>query len=58
MILLAFVSSISGGLRGGVFVYTTTLVSRRMRDKLFASMVRQEIAFFDNSLTGLFIINY
>lgn len=46
-------STISGGLRGGSFVYATALVNRQMRDDLFSSLVEQEISFFDTTNTGI-----
>uniref|UniRef100_A0A7E4VW94 ATP-binding cassette sub-family B member 9 n=1 Tax=Panagrellus redivivus TaxID=6233 RepID=A0A7E4VW94_PANRE len=49
---LALVSTITGGLRGGCFDYATALISRKMRGDLFASIISQEVAFFDETKTG------
>lgn len=59
MSALALISTICGGLRGGFFLYSTSLINRRMRDDLFSSITKQEIAFFDSAQTGLFLLfNY
>lgn len=52
MAILTTLSAIFGGLRGGIFSYTGALINTRIRKDLFASIVRQEIAFFDNAETG------
>ncbi|VIO95856.1 ABC transporter family protein [Brugia malayi] len=52
MVALTFVSTITGGLRGGSFVYATALVNRQMRYDLFNSLVEQDISFFDTTNTG------
>ncbi|GMT23290.1 hypothetical protein PFISCL1PPCAC_14587, partial [Pristionchus fissidentatus] len=49
---LTLSSTILGGLRGGCFVYAAALVGKRVRKDLFASLVKQEIAFFDVTKTG------
>ncbi|EJD75434.1 ABC transporter, variant [Loa loa] len=52
MSALTVVSTITGGLRGGSFVYATALVNRQMRYDLFSSLVEQDISFFDTTNTG------
>lgn len=52
MTALALTSSIFGGLRGGCFDYATARVNRQVRNDLFASLVRQDIAFFDTTKSG------
>ncbi|GMT23338.1 hypothetical protein PFISCL1PPCAC_14635 [Pristionchus fissidentatus] len=49
---LTLASTILGGCRGGSFDYATSLVGRRVRKDLFASLVKQEIGFFDVTKTG------
>uniref|UniRef100_A0AC35U5V0 ATP-binding cassette sub-family B member 9 n=1 Tax=Rhabditophanes sp. KR3021 TaxID=114890 RepID=A0AC35U5V0_9BILA len=49
---LSLLASFFGGLRGGSFDWATALVHKRMRDDLFRSLVKQEIAFYDESQTG------
>ncbi|KAK0424982.1 hypothetical protein QR680_008962 [Steinernema hermaphroditum] len=49
---LVAVSSIFGGLRGGCFTYASMIVNCRMRCDLFRSLMRQEIAFYDQTKTG------
>ncbi|XP_032872274.1 antigen peptide transporter 2-like [Amblyraja radiata] len=45
-------SSIAAGVRGGLFMFTMSRLSRRIRSQLFSSLVQQEIAFFDATKTG------
>ncbi|KAI1713344.1 ABC transporter transmembrane region domain-containing protein [Ditylenchus destructor] len=52
MALLSLSSAIFGGFRGGFFVYSDNRVERRVRDKLFRTLVKQEIGFFDENPTG------
>uniref|UniRef100_A0A671W6W4 ABC-type oligopeptide transporter ABCB9 n=1 Tax=Sparus aurata TaxID=8175 RepID=A0A671W6W4_SPAAU len=49
---LALVSSLSMGVRGGVFTLTMARLNRRLRNRLFRTLMRQEIAFFDENHTG------
>ncbi|XP_053276299.1 ATP-binding cassette sub-family B member 9 [Pleuronectes platessa] len=49
---LAFVSSIAMGVRGGVFTLTFARINLRLRSRLFRTLMRQEIAFFDENHTG------
>lgn len=49
---LSVISTIFGGLRGGCFDYATAKVQRQVRQDLFASLVRQDIAFFDITKSG------
>ncbi|KAJ8263594.1 hypothetical protein COCON_G00160510 [Conger conger] len=49
---LALLSSIAIGLRGGVFSITFARLNVRLRNLLFRSLMRQEIAFFDATHTG------
>ncbi|XP_026885088.2 ATP-binding cassette sub-family B member 9 [Electrophorus electricus] len=50
--VLALVSSVAIGVRGGVFALTFARLSIRLRNLLFRSLVHQEIAFFDTNHTG------
>jgi|UniRef100_A0AC35EXM9 ATP-binding cassette subfamily B (MDR/TAP) protein 9 len=52
MALLSLSGAIFGGFRGGFFTYSQSRVDRRIRSDLFRSLVRQEIAFFDENKTG------
>ncbi|XP_044054035.1 ATP-binding cassette sub-family B member 9 [Siniperca chuatsi] len=50
--ILAFASSIAMGVRGGVFTLTFARLNLRLRNHLFRTLMRQEIAFFDENHTG------
>ncbi|KAJ8379295.1 hypothetical protein SKAU_G00000730 [Synaphobranchus kaupii] len=50
--VLALISSIAIGLRGGVFSITFARLNVRLRNLLFRSLMRQEIGFFDSNHTG------
>ncbi|XP_053182223.1 ATP-binding cassette sub-family B member 9 [Scomber japonicus] len=52
LLLLALVSSIAMGVRGGVFTLTFARLNVRLRNNLFRNLMRQEIAFFDENHTG------
>ncbi|GMS82541.1 hypothetical protein PENTCL1PPCAC_4719, partial [Pristionchus entomophagus] len=45
-------SMVIAGVRGGQWMYLTTLTSSRMRKDLYKTVMRQEIAFFDEHKTG------
>uniref|UniRef100_A0A673CGJ6 ABC-type oligopeptide transporter ABCB9 n=1 Tax=Sphaeramia orbicularis TaxID=375764 RepID=A0A673CGJ6_9TELE len=49
---LALASSIAMGVRGGVFTLTFARLNLRLRNHLFRTLMRQEIAFFDENHTG------
>ncbi|XP_066545998.1 ABC-type oligopeptide transporter ABCB9 [Amia ocellicauda] len=49
---LAFVSSITMGVRGGVFSLTFARLNVRLRNLLFRSLIHQEMGFFDENHTG------
>ncbi|CAL8335612.1 unnamed protein product [Gadus morhua 'NCC'] len=49
---LALASALAIGVRGGVFSLTLARLSLRLRNKLFRSLMRQEIGFFDANHTG------
>ncbi|XP_047236280.1 ATP-binding cassette sub-family B member 9 isoform X2 [Girardinichthys multiradiatus] len=49
---LALVSSLAVGVRGGVFTLTFARLNLRLRSHLFKTLMRQEIAFFDENHTG------
>ncbi|XP_059920892.1 ATP-binding cassette sub-family B member 9 isoform X2 [Gadus macrocephalus] len=49
---LALASALAIGVRGGVFSLTMARLSLRLRNKLFRSLMRQEIGFFDANHTG------
>uniref|UniRef100_A0A8C2IEX0 ABC-type oligopeptide transporter ABCB9 n=1 Tax=Cyprinus carpio TaxID=7962 RepID=A0A8C2IEX0_CYPCA len=50
--VLALVSSIATGFRGGVFSVTFARLNIRLRNLLFRSLMHQEIGFFDANHTG------
>ncbi|MCI4392437.1 hypothetical protein PGIGA_G00145850 [Pangasianodon gigas] len=50
--VLAFVSSLAIGFRGGVFSLTFARLNIRLRNLLFRSLMHQEIGFFDANHTG------
>uniref|UniRef100_A0A4W5PE35 ABC-type oligopeptide transporter ABCB9 n=1 Tax=Hucho hucho TaxID=62062 RepID=A0A4W5PE35_9TELE len=50
--VLALVSSIAFGVRGGLFSLTFARLNLRLRNLLFRSLMRQEIGFFDANHTG------
>ncbi|XP_051899584.1 antigen peptide transporter 2-like [Pristis pectinata] len=52
MFVTSMGSSISAGVRGGLFMFTMSRLNKRIRNQLFSSLVRQEIAFFDATKTG------
>ncbi|XP_033988866.1 ATP-binding cassette sub-family B member 9 isoform X1 [Trematomus bernacchii] len=50
--VLALVSSLAMGVRGGVFTLIFGKLNLRLRNHLFRTLMRQEIAFFDENHTG------
>ncbi|XP_040010856.1 ATP-binding cassette sub-family B member 9 isoform X2 [Xiphias gladius] len=50
--VLALASSVAMGVRGGVFTLTFARLNLRLRNHLFRTLMRQEIAFFDENHTG------
>ncbi|KAI7812512.1 ATP-binding cassette sub-family B member 9 [Triplophysa rosa] len=50
--VLALVSSVASGFRGGVFSLTFARLNIRLRNVLFRSLMNQEIGFFDANHTG------
>ncbi|KAF3696191.1 ATP-binding cassette sub-family B member 9 ATP-binding cassette transporter 9 [Channa argus] len=50
--VLALASSLAVGVRGGVFTLTFARVNLRLRNHLFRTLMKQEIAFFDENHTG------
>ncbi|XP_078480378.1 ABC-type oligopeptide transporter ABCB9 [Lampetra planeri] len=50
--VLALVSSLAVGVRGGVFTLTFARLNLRLRNNLFRTLMRQEIGFFDKNHTG------
>ncbi|XP_023253292.1 ATP-binding cassette sub-family B member 9 [Seriola lalandi dorsalis] len=50
--VLALASSLAMGVRGGVFTMTFARLNLRLRNHLFRTLMRQEIAFFDDNHTG------
>uniref|UniRef100_A0A8C4I271 ABC-type oligopeptide transporter ABCB9 n=1 Tax=Dicentrarchus labrax TaxID=13489 RepID=A0A8C4I271_DICLA len=50
--VLALASSLAMGVRGGVFTLTFARLNLRLRNHLFRTLMRQEIAFFDENHTG------
>ena len=52
MAMITVGNAICAGLRGGILVVANSRLQIRIRNKLFQSLVDQEIAFFDKSETG------
>ncbi|KAM7392152.1 hypothetical protein PAMP_022785 [Pampus punctatissimus] len=50
--VLALASSLAMGVRGGVFTLTFARLNLRLRNHLFRTLMRQEIAFYDENHTG------
>ncbi|PAV61311.1 hypothetical protein WR25_18168 isoform B [Diploscapter pachys] len=50
--VLAFTSTLFGGFRGSLFTAISGYLSRDIRRDLFRSLVKQDIAFYDNTKTG------
>ncbi|KAF4074664.1 hypothetical protein AMELA_G00241780 [Ameiurus melas] len=50
--VLALISSVAVGFRGGVFSLTFARLNIRLRNLLFRSLMHQEIGFFDDNHTG------
>ncbi|KAJ8385958.1 hypothetical protein AAFF_G00177790 [Aldrovandia affinis] len=50
--VLALISSIAIGVRGGIFSITFARLNVRLRNLLFRSLMRQDIGFFDANHTG------
>lgn len=50
--LLSLGSSLSSGLRGGLFMCTLSGLNKRVRLMLFNALVKQEIGFFEDKKTG------
>uniref|UniRef100_A0A665V7X2 ABC-type oligopeptide transporter ABCB9 n=1 Tax=Echeneis naucrates TaxID=173247 RepID=A0A665V7X2_ECHNA len=50
--VLALVSSLAMGMRGGVFTLMFARLNLRLRSHLFRTLMRQEISFFDENHTG------
>lgn len=50
--LFSLLSSLAIGVRGGVFTLTFARLNLRLRNHLFRTLMRQEIAFFDDNHTG------
>ncbi|KAG7457607.1 hypothetical protein MATL_G00228900 [Megalops atlanticus] len=50
--LFSMGSSLSAGLRGGLFMCTLSRLNKRVRIMLFQSLVKQEIGFFEVTKTG------
>ncbi|KAI2645065.1 ABC-type oligopeptide transporter ABCB9 [Labeo rohita] len=50
--LLSLGSSLSSGLRGGLFMCTLSRLNKRVRLMLFNALVKQEIGFFEDKKTG------
>ncbi|XP_076027096.1 ABC-type oligopeptide transporter ABCB9 isoform X2 [Genypterus blacodes] len=52
VLVLAIVSSFAVGVRGGVFTLTFARLNLRLRNNLFRTLMKQDIAFFDENHTG------
>ena len=55
MAVITAISAVSAGLRGMIFVLANARLNIDIRNKLFQAIVRQEIAFFDETETGYLI---
>ncbi|MCO5592671.1 hypothetical protein L7F22_046674 [Adiantum nelumboides] len=51
--VLCFAFGLFSGLRGGCFGVANQILVRRMREKLFSTMLNQEISFFDKEAVGV-----
>ena len=61
LVIVSFVCAIATGVRGMLFTIAMTRLNVRIRSALFASLLRQEVGFYDSSKTGksfLLIPNY
>ncbi|EHB06475.1 Antigen peptide transporter 2, partial [Heterocephalus glaber] len=52
MCLFSVGSSLSGGFRGGFFTLIMSRINLRIREKLFSSLLRQDLGFFQETKTG------
>lgn len=52
LVVVSFGCAIVTGIRGGLFTVAMTRLNVRIRTSLFASLLRQEIGFYDSSRTG------
>ena len=52
MAMITVGNAICAGLRGGILMIANSRLQIRIRNQLFQSLVKQEIAFFDKSETG------
>ncbi|EDL96806.1 transporter 2, ATP-binding cassette, sub-family B (MDR/TAP), isoform CRA_b [Rattus norvegicus] len=52
MCLFSVGSSLSAGCRGGSFLFTMSRINLRIREQLFSSLLRQDLAFFQETKTG------
>jgi len=52
LVVVSFACAIVTGVRGGLFTVAMTRLNVRIRTFLFASLLRQEISFYDTSNTG------
>ncbi|XP_067112327.1 antigen peptide transporter 2a [Osmerus mordax] len=52
MALFSLGSSLSSGLRGGLFMCMLSRLNKRVRIMLFQALVKQEVGFFENTKTG------
>lgn len=50
----SYCSALAAGGRGGFFKLAMSRLSIRIRNTLFSSITKQEIGFFDTTVTGLF----
>ncbi|KAI5058685.1 hypothetical protein GOP47_0026855 [Adiantum capillus-veneris] len=51
--ILSIAFGLFSGLRGGCFGVSNQILVRRMRDKLFSTMLNQDISFFDKEAVGI-----
>ncbi|XP_006164606.1 antigen peptide transporter 2 [Tupaia chinensis] len=52
MCLISVVSSLSVGCRGGFFTFVMSRINSRIRERLFSSLLRQDLSFFQETKTG------
>lgn len=52
LVYTAIATAVFTAVRGGLFTIVTVRINRRIRERLFASLLRQEMGFFDSERTG------
>lgn len=52
LVVVAALTGISTGIRGGLFTFATTKLTVRIRTKLFDNLMKQDVGFYDMSKSG------